>query len=50
MVAADKDSNYYAPGTWNPNIEDKMYWNDAHNVLEDLAQFDKLYVQFHNCA
>lgn len=34
----------------NPNVDLKMYWADAHNVLEDLDQFSYLYVQYHNCA
>ncbi|KAL7560765.1 hypothetical protein ACA910_005334 [Epithemia clementina (nom. ined.)] len=27
-----------------------MYWADAVNVLQDLSQFKKLYVVYHNCA
>ncbi|KAL3916011.1 MAG: hypothetical protein SGILL_005373 [Bacillariaceae sp.] len=49
-VQAVKDDEYYRAGMGNPNVDLKMYWADAHNVLEDLDQFSALYVQFHNCA
>jgi hypothetical protein len=49
-VSAVKDDEYYKAGMGNPNVDLKMYWADAHNVLEDLSQFSTLYVQFHNCA
>lgn len=47
---ASKDGAYYRPGTGNPNINEKMYWKDAENVLQDLDQFSSLYVEFHHCA
>lgn len=51
VVSAEKDSgSYYANGVTNPNIEEKMYWKEPYNVLEDLDQFDALYVTYHNCA
>lgn len=50
LVAAEKDSNYYPNGYSNPNIDEEMYWRDASNVLDDLSQFSKLYVTFHQCA
>ena len=46
--SAVKDSNYYPGG--NKLVNEKMYWADAENVLQDLNQFDALYVTFHNCA
>jgi len=27
-----------------------MYWHEASNVIQDLDQFSKLYVVYHNCA
>jgi hypothetical protein len=50
IVHAVKDDEYYRAGMGNPNVDLKMYWADAHNVLEDLDQFSTLYVQFHHCA
>lgn len=47
---ASKDDEYYRAGMGNPNVDLKMYWADAHNVLQDLDQFSSLYVQYHNCA
>ena len=49
-VVAVKDDEYYRAGMGNPNVNLKMYWADAHNVLEDLDQLSSLYVQYHNCA
>mmetsp|Transcript_24909 Transcript_24909/g.54653 ORF Transcript_24909/g.54653 Transcript_24909/m.54653 type:complete len:481 (+) Transcript_24909:108-1550(+) len=49
-VNATKDDEYYRAGMGNPNVELKMYWADAHNVLQDLSQFSYLYIQYHNCA
>ena len=50
IVVAVKDDEYYRAGMGNPNVDLKMYWADAHNVLEDLDQFSSLYIQYHNCA
>jgi hypothetical protein len=47
---SEKDSNYYRPGTSNPNTSEKMYWRDSVNVLQDLSEFSALYVKFHSCA
>mmetsp|Transcript_21334 Transcript_21334/g.39821 ORF Transcript_21334/g.39821 Transcript_21334/m.39821 type:complete len:501 (+) Transcript_21334:1-1503(+) len=47
---AVKDDEYYRAGMGNPNVNLKMYWADAHNVLDDLSKFSALYVQYHNCA
>lgn len=49
-AGADKDDSYYVLGTGNPNVNEKMYWKDAENVLQDLSQFSALYVRFHHCA
>ena len=49
-LASHKDSNYYPEGYGNPNVDRKMYWQDAPNVLEDLSKFSKLYVSYQNCA
>lgn len=49
-VGAVKDDEYYRAGMGNPNVDLTMYWADAHNVLEDLDQFETLYIQYHNCA
>jgi hypothetical protein len=51
LVTASKDSySYYANGISNPNANDKMYWREGYNVLEDLDQFAALYVTYHSCA
>lgn len=50
VVHAVKDDEYYRAGMGNPNVDLKMYWADAHNVLQDLDQFSALYVQYHGCA
>jgi hypothetical protein len=49
-VAAEKDSAYYPDGMENPNLDDKMYWADAMNVLEDISEFDALYITHHGCV
>jgi hypothetical protein len=50
IVSAVKDDEYYRAGMGNPNINLKMYWADAHNVLQDLSKFSTLYIQYHSCA
>ncbi len=50
VVSAVKDDEYYRAGMVNPNTDLKMYWADAHNVLQDLDQFSTLYIEYHNCA
>jgi hypothetical protein len=50
VVTADKDGQYFTSGTRNPNTNDRMYWRDAQDVIDDIASFDALYVQFHSCA
>lgn len=47
---ANKDSSFYPEGMENPNVKDKMYWANAINVLEDISQFDALYITHHGCA
>ncbi|GAX09561.1 hypothetical protein FisN_16Lh256 [Fistulifera solaris] len=50
-TAANRDDTYYAEGVVNPNTaHNAMYWKEPSNVLEDLDQFEKLYVQYHECA
>lgn len=49
-VNAAKDDEYYRAGMGNPNVDLKMYWADAHNVIQDLDEFSYLYIQYHNCA
>jgi hypothetical protein len=46
---AYKDSNMYRWGE-NPNTHFKMYWKDAANVIQDLSQFQALYVTVHGCV
>jgi hypothetical protein len=46
---ADKDSNRY-PWGQNPNVDFKMYWKDSSNVLQDLNEFQALYIKVHGCA
>jgi hypothetical protein len=49
VVNADKDISYYNANHGNPNVDLKMYWKDAENILDDLSQFSSLHVQFHSC-
>lgn len=48
-VNADKDANIYPWGS-NPNTHFKMYWKDAANIIQDLDNFQALYVQVHGCV
>ena len=50
LVTAEKDSDYYQPGDANPNVKIKMYWKDSVNVLQDLDQFEALYIKYHGCV
>jgi hypothetical protein len=50
VVNAEKDSDYYLPGFSNPNAVNEMYWKDSLNVLQDIDQFDALYVTYHGCV
>ncbi|KAI2496340.1 hypothetical protein MHU86_18167 [Fragilaria crotonensis] len=50
LSVAVKDSDYYPPGVSNPNVNQKMYWKDAVNVLQDLDQFESLHILFHGCV
>ena len=47
---AAKDNDYYFPNFVNPNTQYKMYWKDSINVLQDLDQFDALYIRYHHCV
>jgi hypothetical protein len=38
------------PWGYDPNNNFKMYWKDAANVLQDLEQFQALYVEVHGCV
>jgi hypothetical protein len=49
-VNAEKDGNYYPSGMKNPNVNEKMYWRNAYDVIDDISSFDALYVKFHSCA
>jgi hypothetical protein len=31
-------------------LDNPMYWSDAVNVLQDLKQFQALYIKFHSCV
>lgn len=49
-ATAEKDSNMY-PWGYNPNNQRfKMYWKDASNVLQDLNDFQSLYVTYEGCV
>jgi len=50
MARAAKDTDYYYPGFINPNTDNKMYWKDSVNVLQDLDQFESLYITYHHCV
>ena len=50
LAEAEKDGDYYFPGFTNPLVKEKMYWKDSINVLEDLDQFEALYVTYHHCV
>lgn len=49
-VHADKDTSYYNANHGNPNVDLKMYWKDAENILDDLSEFQSLHVEFHSCV
>jgi hypothetical protein len=49
VVNADKDISYYNANHGNPNVDLKMYWKDAENILDDLSKFSSLHIQFHSC-
>lgn len=50
LASKDSTSTLYPNGVTNPNVDNAMYWEDSKNVLQDLSQFDKLYVQYHGCT
>ena len=50
LAAANRDDAYYVGGIASPNQGERMYWGDSLSVLQDLSQFDALYVTYHNCA
>jgi hypothetical protein len=50
VTTANKDGNYYPSGMKNPNVNEKMYWRNAYDVIDDISSFDALYVKFHSCA
>ena len=50
VSSAERDSAVYPDGMENPNVNQKMYWADATNVLEDISKFDALYITHHGCA
>jgi hypothetical protein len=49
-VFAEKDSRYYPPGRSNPNVNDRYYWKNSLNVMQDLDQFESLYVEYSGCV
>ena len=46
----NKDTTYYPNGMTNPNVDEKMYWENAQGIVADINQFDTLYVTHHGCA
>jgi len=46
---AERDSNPYPFGN-NPNSQFKMYWKDSSNVLQDIDEFQALYIKYHGCV
>ena len=46
------DSQFYSSeyGMQNPNIHNGLYFAEAANVLDNLDEFEALYVTHHNCA
>ena len=46
---ADKDGNAYPWGS-NPNENYKMFWKDSANVLDDLDEFESLFIRVHGCV
>ena len=50
VVKAEKDSAIYPDGMENPNVNNRMYWADSVSILEDISQFDALYITHHGCA
>lgn len=45
---AEKDNRYYPWG--NPNVNYPLYWSDAPNILDDITQFQSLYITFSGCV
>jgi hypothetical protein len=53
VVMAAQDSAYYPSGWENPLVaEDKMYYREAVNVLQDYlaGEFSALYITYHGCV
>lgn len=50
-VHGAKDNSYYPyPEFVNPNTYYRMYWKDAANVIEDMDEFESLYIKYHGCV
>jgi hypothetical protein len=50
LASGAKDNDYYFPGFVNPNTEYAMYWKDSINILQDLDQFESIYITYHHCV
>ena len=45
-----RDSSFYRPGFVNPALENPLYHKSAKSVLENLDNFQALYIKYENCA
>ena len=47
---AKRDRSFYRPGFVNPALKNPLFHKSALSVLENLGNFDALYVKYENCA
>ena len=45
-----RDGNFYHPGFVNPALNNPLYHSSARSVLNNLDNFEALYVKYENCA
>ena len=45
-----RDSSFYRPGFVNPALNNPLFHNSAQSVLNNLGNFQALYIEYHNCA
>lgn len=52
VAYSSHDSQFYSSeyGMQNPNIHNGLYFAEAANVVDNLDEFEALYVTHHNCA
>ena len=45
-----RDSTFYRPGFLNPALNNPLFHESAQSVLNNLGNFQALYIEYHNCA